>query len=156
MERRDVQRLVWIITESGEEQNNPIVLEPQNRQNQVEGCDNEWAYGTRGHCLIAPNLPGEWIGELVSRRAAWCDDRGRRMENLAVTGYVPSYTGYTWSAEKVTVQIDSGKSPPVGLLPSHLEGNWQQDTITLEPDFFYTGQAARTIPRPAILTRPSQ
>lgn len=31
MEQRDVQRLAWIITESGEEQNSRTILEPQKR-----------------------------------------------------------------------------------------------------------------------------
>src|SRR5437870_2119921 len=31
--------------------------------------------------------------ELISGRAHWCDDRGRRLENTPVQGSVPSYSG---------------------------------------------------------------
>lgn len=80
--------------------------------------------------------------ELISGRAHWCDDRGRHLENMPVQGSVPSYSGYDGSAERVVILIETGKSPPVGLLPSHFEGQWRTDTLRLKPDFsFWTGSA---------------
>jgi hypothetical protein len=80
--------------------------------------------------------------ELISGRADWCDDHGRHLESMPVQGSVPTFTGYDGSAERVTLQIEAGNAPPVGLLPSHFEGQWRADTLTLKPAFsFWTGSA---------------
>ena len=80
--------------------------------------------------------------ELISGRAHWCDDRGRRLENAAVNGSVPSYSGYDGSAERVEIQVETDKTPPAGLLPSQFVGQWRTDTLTLKPEFsFWTGSA---------------
>lgn len=61
---------------------------------------------------------------------------------MPVQGSVPTYTGYDGSAERVTLQIEAGDAPPGGLLPSHFEGRWGADTLTLKPAFsFWTGSA---------------
>ena len=80
--------------------------------------------------------------ELISGRADWCDNHGRHLENTPVNGSVPSYSGYDGSADRVVIQLDTGKPPPVGLLPSHFEGQWRANNLTLKPEFsFWTGSA---------------
>jgi hypothetical protein len=68
-------------------------------------------------------MSDEVLGEPISGRADWCDDRGRHLENSPVSGSVPPFTGYTGSAEQVSIQIEAGHPPPVGLLPTSLKGH---------------------------------
>src|SRR5258707_917776 len=59
-----------------------------------------------------------YAGELISGRAAWCDNQGRHVDNGVLTGSVPSFIGFNGSADKVALQIDAGKPQVKGLLPS--------------------------------------
>lgn len=81
-------------------------------------------------------------GEIISGRAAWCDSQGRHVDNGVLTGYVPSFTGYNGNADKVTLEIDPGKPPVKGLLPSDFHGQWHGDTLTLGTEFaVWTGDS---------------
>ncbi len=93
--------------------------------------------------------------EQISGHANWCDDRGRHLENLDVQGSVPSYSGILGSADGVAIQIDAGKPPPVGLLPTKFQGQWHGDSLTLKPTFsFYTGSAYESSDSNIDQTRP--
>lgn len=77
----------------------------------------------------------QYAGELITGRAAWCDNQGRHVENGVLTGSVPSFTGFNGSADRVAIQIDAGKTPFKGLLPTFFNGQWKGDTLTLGTDF---------------------
>lgn len=121
-----------------------------------------WAYPIFGHST----LTGHWAGtlttpsgikfalylelerstgsssesqaiEYIDGRADWCDNQGRQMENMSLSGDVPSFSGYTGSADQVNIHLDEGKSPPLGLLPNNFHGKWDGDTLTFTSDFSY-------------------
>ncbi len=103
----------------------------------------------------APESDEERGAELIGGRANWCDDRGRRVENTPVHGSVPSFSGYTGSADAVAIQIEAGSPPPVGLLPTVFQGQWRGDTLTLQPQFsFWTGSAFESSSSNSDQTRP--
>lgn len=121
-----------------------------------------WAYAIFGY----PTLTGHWAGtftttsgikfalylqleratassseaqaiEYINGRADWCDNQGRHMENVTLSGNVPSFSGYAGSADKVSIHLDEGSSPPLGLLPNNFHGKWDGDTLTFISDFSY-------------------
>lgn len=77
----------------------------------------------------------EYAGELITGRAAWCDNHGRHVDNGVLTGSVPSFTCFNGSADKVAIQIDAGNPTIQGLLPTFFNGQWHGDTLTLGTNF---------------------
>jgi len=95
------------------------------------------------------------LGELIEGRGSWCDDHGRRLENTELHGSVPPYSGMDGSIDRLTLQLEAGKTPPLGLLPTQLDGQWQGDSLILQPGFsFWTGAAFQASTSNQDQTRP--
>ncbi len=82
------------------------------------------------------------VDPVISGQASWCDDHGRRAEDVPLEGDVPLLSGYHGSASQVEIDLESASHPQPGLLPAYFLGGWDVDTLTLKPTYiFWDGQA---------------
>ena len=74
------------------------------------------------------------IGAIVNGQARWCDNSGRHVENVPISGSVPAFTGFNATANKVHIALMLTGQTVAGLWPDELDGKWNGDTLTLHPN----------------------
>jgi hypothetical protein len=74
------------------------------------------------------------IGAILDGQAQWCDNTGRHVENVPISGSVPTFTGFNATADKVHIALMLTGQTVAGLWPDELDGKWQGDTLTLHPN----------------------
>ena len=67
-------------------------------------------------------------------QAQWCDNGGRHVENVPISGSVPTFTGFNATADKIHIALILAGQTVAGLWPDELNGEWQGDTLTLHPN----------------------
>lgn len=74
------------------------------------------------------------IGAIIDGQAQWCDNSGRHVENIPISGSVPAFTGFNATANKVHIALMLTGQTVAGLWPDELDGKWKSDTLTLTPN----------------------
>lgn len=77
------------------------------------------------------------IGAIIDGQAQWCDSNGRHVENVPISGSVPTFTGFNATADKVHITLLLAGQTVAGLWPDKLDGNWKGATLTLHPILSY-------------------
>ncbi len=73
------------------------------------------------------------LGAILDGQAAWCDNSGRHVENVPISGSVPTFSGFGGTADKIHIALILTGQTMAGLWPDELDGKWAGDTLTLQP-----------------------
>lgn len=88
------------------------------------------------------------VGPRIDGLAQWCDNQGRRGDNIRIGGNVPPKLsiGYRDSVEGVHLFLEIKEPAPAGPLINEFNGSWHTDTLTLTPTFIVSDGKVRIVP----------
>lgn len=73
------------------------------------------------------------LGAFMDGQAQWCDNSGRHVENVPISGTVPTFTGFNAAADDIHIALILSGQTVAGLWPDELDGQWNNDLLTLHP-----------------------
>jgi len=74
------------------------------------------------------------LGAIINGQAQWCDNNGRHVEKVPISGSIPTFTGFNAAADKVHIALILAGQTVAGLWPDELDGQWKGDALILQPN----------------------
>lgn len=74
------------------------------------------------------------LGAIMDGQAQWCDNSGRHVENVPISGSVPTFTGFNATADKVHIALLLSGQTVTGLWPDEFDGEWKGELLLVRPN----------------------